>query len=1115
MAEGRHIFQTTSPTRWQRFRWGSRVLLLLLAFAIIVVVLALRNVYHPSVPQLKSEGEAFKAILQPDSAKLMADSRLLQEYRGFRHSIRSANTARIRYSDSSGKLQQMACPVRAAFYVDWDAQAYTSLRENISRINMVLPEWLFTDPLGDTLYNTIDSRALTLIKASGVKTVPMLSNFFGEDFNGTAVHRILSDERKRARLIRDVASTLQHYGFSGINVDFEELQEAGDEALIRFMHELYETLHPLGLLVTQDVAPLNEDYNLKALSEWNDYLFLMSYDQHNPESNPGPVSEQKWIEATVAKTIAKGIAPQKIILCMAGYGYDWPKGGRGKDLTYEEALTTAQESEAKIVFDNDSYNLHYTYYDDNDSKHEVHFTDAATNFNTLRFAAENDLSGVALWRLGSEDKRIWTFYMQNVMPAALTDFDFRKLEDVSASNAVDYIGEGEVLDVIATPQAGHIMLEVDSGDLLISEEDYRVLPSSFVVKKFGKAEKRMVLTFDDGPDADYTPRILDILHREGVPAAFFLLGNNAERNIPIVKRIYREGHEIGNHSFTHPNMAEISLSRAALELNATRLLIACITGHSTILFRPPYNADSEPETLEELKPVALSRQMSYLTIGENIDPNDWEAGVTADTIFSRIVQQEATGNIILLHDAGGNREATVKVLPRIIRHFRNKGYTFTTIADLIGKRRDELMPPLPRNAGYNLVQLNYYLALAGYWSSSLFGAVFLVCIVLSGLRILTLAALAFSARRKARRTAFSPLPDDPLLSIIIPAYNESLNAVACVRNLLQSHYANIQMIFVDDGSTDETFALVRDAFGADARVKAFTKPNGGKASALNFGIAHSDGEYLLCIDADTKLLPDAAEKLMRHFADARVAAVAGKVRVGNELNTITRWQSLEYITSQNFDRLAFGRINTITVVPGAIGAFRKSAVLAVGGFTSDNFAEDCDLTMRLLRAGYVVANDEEAVALTEAPETVRQFLRQRFRWTFGVMQVFWKNRDALFSQRFGTLGWVALPNILIFQFLIPLLTPFADFLMLLGLVTGNAVHIFFYYALFLLVDFLVAAMAFSFGKESWWKLFRIIPQRLAYRWLMLYVLLKAARRAIKGELQHWGVLKRTGNVQLR
>ncbi len=1089
------------------------MLLLLLAFTIIVVVLALRNVYSPSLPQLKGEGEAFKAILQPDSAKLMADSRLLQEYRGFRHSIRSANTNRIHYTDSAGRIARMACPIRAAFYVDWDAQAFTSLRANISRMNMVLPEWLFIDPRGDTLYNTIDARALTLIKASGVQTVPMLSNFFGEEFDGEAVHRILTDDRKRARLIQDVAATLQRYKFSGINVDFEELREAGDEPLVRFMQELYETLHPLGLLVTQDVAPLNEDYNLKVLSEWNDYLFLMSYDQHNPESNPGPVSEQKWIEATVAKTIAKGIAPKRLILCIAGYGYDWPKGGRGKDLTYEEALTTAQESEGKIVFDNDSYNLHYSYYDENDSQHEVHFTDAATNFNTLRFAAENDLSGVALWRLGSEDKRLWTFYMQDVAPAALKDFEFKKLEDVMPSNAVDYIGEGEVLDVIATPQAGHIALEVDSGDVLISEEDYRVLPSSFVVKKFGKAEKKMVLTFDDGPDADYTPRILDILRREHVPAAFFLLGNNAERNIPIVKRIYREGHEIGNHSFTHPNMAEISLARAALELNATRLLIACITGHSTILFRPPYNADSEPETLEELKPVALSRQMSYLTIGENIDPNDWEAGITADTIFSRIVQQKATGNIILLHDAGGNREATVKVLPHLIQYFRSKGYSFTTIADLIGKSRDELMPPLPRDAGYNLVQLNYYLAVAGYWGSSLFGAVFLVCIVLSGLRILALAALAASARRKARRTTLPTLLQNPLLSIIVPAYNESLHAVASVRNLLQSRYANLQIIFVDDGSTDATSALVRATFGADSRVKVLTKPNGGKASALNLGIAHADGEYLLCIDADTKLLPDAAEKLMRHFANARVAAVAGKVRVGNEVNIITRWQSLEYITSQNFDRLAFGRINAITVVPGAIGAFRKSAVLAVGGFASDTFAEDCDLTMRLLRAGYIVANDEDAAARTEAPETVDQFLRQRFRWTFGVMQAFWKNRDALFARNAYALGWVALPNILIFQFLIPLLTPFADLLMLLGLITGNGANILFYYLVFLVVDCVVASIAFAFGNEAWWKLFRIIPQRLAYRWLMLYVLLKAMRRAIKGELQHWGVLKRTGNVR--
>jgi peptidoglycan-N-acetylglucosamine deacetylase len=591
------------------------------------------------------------------------------------------------------------------------------------------------------------------------------------------------------------------------------------------------------------------------------------------------------------------------------------------------------------------------------------------------------------------------------------------------------------------------------------------------------------------------------------------VGDNALNNIPIVKRIYNEGFEIGNHTFTHPNIAEVSSGRAQLELNSTRLLLESITGHSTVLFRAPYNADSEPETMEELGPVAFAKDNNYLTVGESIDPNDWEKGVTADTIFSRVVQQEALGSIILLHDAGGNREETIKALPRIIAYFKSKGYTFTTVADLLNEKRDQLMPPVVHDRSYYFIQFSYYMAEFTFWGSRTLQYLFFACIILSVLRILVLAFFAVREFRREKKERMPPLAGSPLVSIIVPAYNEEVNAVKSLNNLLKSTYPHFNIIFVDDGSKDTTYDIVSAAFKNDERVQVFTKPNGGKATALNFGISQTNAEYLLCIDADTHLLPDALELLVRHFADAGVGAVAGNVKVGNEVNLITRWQSIEYITGQNFDRNAFAGINAITVVPGAIGAFRKKAVEEAGGFTGDTYAEDCDLTIRMLRAGYRIKNENEAIALTEAPETRSQFLKQRFRWTFGTMQSFWKNRDALFNSAYGTLGWVALPNILVFQVLIPLVAPLADVLMILGIIFGNGAVILAYYGMFMTVDFAVAALAFGMGRERPWKLVWLIPQRIVYRWMMLYVLYKAIRRAMKGTLQSWGVLKRTGNVQ--
>ncbi|MDR6342394.1 spore germination protein YaaH/cellulose synthase/poly-beta-1,6-N-acetylglucosamine synthase-like glycosyltransferase/peptidoglycan/xylan/chitin deacetylase (PgdA/CDA1 family) [Filimonas zeae] len=1125
------IFQSKGPGRWQRFKWGSRILFFLFLFAGIVLYLSLKNAYMPTLPQLRDKSELLKNALQ-DKPVFYKESNLGKQYRGFRGFIekqwhkgsgRGQHNAKVDLSNSP--LFSDSLGIRAAFYVAWDAQSYFSLRRNITKVNLVIPEWFFLDPVADTLVTNIDTRAFSLIKKSGVKVMPMLTNFITDKFRGDVVHRILHSPAKKARLINDISRFLLANHMQGVNIDFEDLVEETNEPLALFQQELYEALHAKGLLVTQDVACFNEDYDYPTLAKYNDYLFLMAYDEFSTNSAPGPVSSQKWIEAAVDH-IAKQLPSQKIVLCIAGYGYDWPKGSDAATVTYQEALSIARERKANIDFDNNTYNITYSYVDENNIPHTVFATDAATNFNTLRFATEYGLAGTALWRLGSEDSRIWDFYDKAMTKSALKHFDFSEFNRVESSDDVDYIGEGEVLDVVATPRPGHITPELDTTEMLISEQRYDSLPSMYVVQKWGKPTgKKMVLTFDDGPDPVYTQQILDTLKKYKAPAAFFLVGLEAENNIPLVKRIFKEGHEIGNHTFTHPNMAKVSESRAFLEMDATRLLLECITGRSTILFRAPYNADSEPETIEELIPVALSRTRNYLTIGESIDPNDWEATIdptlNADSIFNRVVRFQDKGNVILLHDAGGPREATVQALPRIIRYFRAKGYTFTTVADLLGKNKDELMPPVPKGSGYNIIQSNFLLVQFIYYGSHILFTLFIVFLTVSAIRLLTLGILATLQKRKEK--ALQPVTIEeqhlPLVSIIVPAYNEEVNAVSSLQNLLLCNYPHFEIVFVDDGSKDATWQKVSEAFAGNTQVKVFTKPNGGKASALNYGISQSHADFVVCIDADTQLRPDAVRLLMQHFlrpaqqGQPMVGAVSGTVKVGNTLNLLTRWQSIEYITSQNFDRKAFAYINAITVVPGAIGAFRKDALIMAGGFTTDTLAEDCDITIRILKSGYVVANEANAFAYTEAPETVKQFMKQRFRWSFGVMQTVWKNKDITFNFRYKALGWVAFPDILLFKYVIPFFTPLADFFMLIGLFTANRSNIGKYYLLFTVIDAAVALFAFLLEKEKPWQLVWLLPQRLVYRWLLMIILFRSLLRAIKGELQHWGVLKRTGNVK--
>jgi cellulose synthase/poly-beta-1,6-N-acetylglucosamine synthase-like glycosyltransferase/spore germination protein YaaH/peptidoglycan/xylan/chitin deacetylase (PgdA/CDA1 family) len=1122
------VFQTNNPSRWQRVKWGFRVLLVFLALAIVVIAIAIKSMTNPDVPL---EGKAIKKVLTEDQPAYRS-SAIGDKYRGFRRLI-EAKLAKGKGAGQNGSVLDLSnsdffsdsVGIRAAFYVAWDPQSFYSLRKNISKINLVLPEWFFIDPVADTLFTAMDKdrQAFDLIKTSGVKVMPMLSNSFNAKFNGAALHRIFNDPKKSERLVNDVVKYLQLYNFAGINVDFEEMEESSDENLINFQRSLYTTLHQKGFLVTQNVSPFNDDYNYEELSRYNDYIFLMAYDQHSEATKPGPISDQHWIQSAVNKLAAK-VSPSKIVLNLAAYGYDWGHDTTAT-LSYQEALTVAAESDGKVKFDNDTYNLHYKYYDGDDKLHDVYFTDAGTNFNTIRFATEYGLAGTAIWRLGSEDNRIWDFYHLSMTKDALRKFDFNEFDKVESMITPDFIGEGEVLDLLATPSDGHIRTEHDTTDMLISEQYYEKLPSSYVVRKYGKrTDKKLVLTYDDGPDPLYTRQILDTLAYYHVPAAFFLVGIEAENNIPLVKRIFREGHEIGNHTFTHPNMAIVSKSRALLEIDATRLLIECLIGRSTVMFRAPYNADSDPEKAEEMIPVALSRTRNYITIGESIDPEDWQKAdipeLNGDSIFNRVLKiynfhlsNNDSANIILLHDAGGDRSATVAATGKIIRYFQGMGYQFISIASLLHKTRDDMMPPVDKGVGYALLNFNYFLAESGYVVSHFFYALFFVFLVLGAVRIFILGYFAIMQKRKERLLNSGPLPGNPMVSIIVPAFNEEVNAVSSLENLLRCDYPNFDIIFVDDGSADATYRKVQAAFEFHPKVKVFTKPNGGKASALNFGIERTDAAFVVCIDADTKLMPDAVSKLMHHFGNEEVGAVAGSVKVGNEVNWLTKWQSIEYTVSQNFDRRGFAYKNAITVVPGAIGAFRKEALAEAGGFTTDTLAEDCDITIRILRAGYIVANEPQAFAYTEAPETLKQFFKQRHRWTFGVMQTFWKHKDALFASRYKGLGMIALPDILLFKYIIPFFSPIGDVLMVLGLLTENRGKIAGYYVVFLLFDALIAGIAFAFEKERPWKLFWLIPQRLVYRWLMLTVLFRSYKRAIKGELQLWDVLKRTGNVK--
>jgi len=547
-------------------------------------------------------------------------------------------------------------------------------------------------------------------------------------------------------------------------------------------------------------------------------------------------------------------------------------------------------------------------------------------------------------------------------------------------------------------------------------------------------------------------------------------------------------------------------------------------GRSSLLFRPPYAEDVEPETSDEVRPLVYTSQLGYYTIGMNIDPKDWTKPGVDEIVSSTLSQLEDTGgNIILLHDSGGDRSQTVAALPKLIETLQAKGYHFSSVAQLLELKRDDLMPPAPVN---NSVQAQAFIItfVILHWFDVIVPSLFLVGIILGVLRLVLLGSLALVETAIARKAVF-PVEYHPSVAVIIPAYNEEKVIIHTVHSVLASTYQNFEVIVVDDGSNDQTYQKLFAEFAKDPRVKIFRLPNQGKAHALNFGIGQAQTEIVIALDADTAMHPDAIGLLVRHFIDPQIGAVAGNAKVGNRQNLLTKWQALEYITSQNLDRRAFALLNCVTIVPGAIGAWRRELVQAVGGFQNQTLAEDADLTLHILRKGFRIAYEDAAIAYTEAPTTISAFLKQRFRWTYGMMQVTWKNRQLLFSWRQKILGFVALPNIIIFQIFFPLISPILDFLLVSELITmvwtrsqhpesWNPAHfqkVLFYYILFVAIDFFASFLAFTLEKkEDFRLLFWLFWQRFFYRQLMYFVVVKSALTALRGGLVGWSKIERRG-----
>lgn len=1030
-------------------------------------------------------------------------------------------------------------PLTIGFYVSWDAESRSSLAQHINSLDVVAPQWFAIKDAGGDLDITDDPQAVALISraAKPPAVLPVVHNYYNGAFNTQIADGLLHNPAAQDKLIATLVAQADKKDYSGYVFDIENISPASLAAYPAFIAKARNALKPLGREVWVAAPFDDDDWPFKALQDASDSLMLMAYDEHWQTGQPGPTAGEDWFEKYLDMRLSK-LDPDKVIMVLGSYGYDWTQKANGKGyepnanpVTFQEAIQTAHDSEVDVQMDDDALNPHYAYLDDDGAKHAVWFLDGTTAFNQIKVSDPWRMRGYALWRLGSEDPGVWTLFGNpygGVSPAGLTN--------LAPGGSVDFNGDGEILKVTATPQPGKRTLTFDPDTGLIADEHYDQLPTSYVIDRYGSHPGEIALTFDDGPDGRWTPKILDILEQKHAPATFFLIGKNMQAHPGIVRREYDMGLQMGSHTYTHPNIAVLPIAETDLELNATQRLFAVLTGRSFRLFRPPYFGDAEPSTPAEVNPLVTAQKLGYLIVGLRIDTDDWKkppASVIVQRVFDRLAQpatpDQPAGQVILLHDSGGDRSHTVEALPTLIDQLRAHGYKLVTVGDLAGLTPEQAMPPTNRSwveltldrIGFGIFR-EVDIALT---------ALFISAIALGVLRLVFLAILAVVHRmgEDRRRPADLDPATGPMVSVLIPCFNEEKVIASSVARILESNWDRLEIIVLDDGSSDGTSAEVEKHFGAEPKVRLMRFPNGGKALALNRGLDQAKGEIIVALDADTLFPPATIARLARWFVDPKVGAVAGNALVGNRRNLVTRWQALEYVTAQNLERRALAALGAVTVVPGAVGAWRRSALEQLGGYPSDTLAEDQDLTMAVQQAGWRVEFDPDARAYTEAPETVSGLLKQRFRWSFGTLQCLWKHRDATFNRKRPVLGFVALPQIWLFQIILATAAPLVDLAVIWSLISATLDHFFhpvewssdqlvqslLYWAAFIFVDLSAAALGMALERRAPWADLPWIPvQRFGYRQLMYYVVVKAVVTAVRGPRVAWGKLERRATAEV-
>ena len=997
--------------------------------------------------------------------------------------------------------------IESVFLIKNDQQWIDDLKKNISNIDLVFTDW-YQLWSWCTLNNNVDEDSAWYLFDQKTIFFPRFANN-DESGNrlGNEFSSMLHNQTESDCIINNLVNEYQNHWFDGINLDIEDLSSQDTIPFVNRVEALTTAFHNQKMYVTIDL-PLNDDvYDYEALSTITDGVVIMAYDEHYTHGEPWSIASNQRFQEWV-KDVLKRVIPSKTLIALWAYSYDWniSQKSAAESLSFDDAVALAKDVWADIETETGSVNSTFSYLDDHNNTHQVRMLDTISAWNQYYFARENKALGASLWRIGIEDPSLWKFFWTG----DIQSFNPQILSETNILNPINFNGNWEILKVKAAPETWYRDMTLDGK--YIDYANYQILPTSYDIERYGHMNDKFVaLTFDDWPDPIYTPQILDVLKKNKAYGTFFLVWDQVQRYPEIVQETVRAWNTVGNHTFLHPNIQKISERRLSLEVNINERLIESVIGKKTYLFRAPYDTDSSPSTADEIRPLYHVSQMWYIIVDADIDSKDYDKP-WVDMIIKNVLDglDQTQWNIIVMHDAWWDRKQTVEALNKLIPLLRSKWYTIGTLADILKTSPTVFMPNISLREHF-VIRSDWFLIFLHTRWRNIIVILFLLTTIFSIFRILFLWwFVLFSGRKQGDylwKDRFTPA-----VSVLIPSYNEGKVIEKTLKTLQKSNYSDFEMVVIDDWSTDDTWEKTLAMAKKDPRIKLIRKENWWKFSALNLWFKQVKNEYIVTIDADTVVTQDTIRHLVSPFENKEVDAVCGNVEVGNVKNILTWFQSVEYITSQNYDRRAFDILGCISVVPWATGAWKKSKVLEVWGYSWATLTEDADLTITMLEHGAKIVYNPFAIGITEAPETVSWLYKQRFRWTYGTYQCLWKHKKNFFK---WSLGWIALPNIFIFQVIFPILSPIWDLVLILSLFRGDFRAIAFWYILFLLMDTAWSLIAFVLDNKPKWLLLLVLIQRFFYRQFMYVIAFKAMKNILKGSHHGWNKLERTNSITLK